>query len=230
MTDKKETVLDIDTTIMETSHKVESFYQNNKKNINTALIIIAGLVLTYLAYKYFYVEPKEKESESVAFHAQNWFAVDSFDLALNGQGDKMGFLAIADEYGMTKIGNLAHYYAGVCYLNKKDFQNAIDELEDFSTDSKILGPLREGLIGAAYSELGDFDKAASQYMKAAGMSKNKMTTPIYLKKAGLVYEELKEYSKAQKAYERIKMEYAESSEAMDIDKYIARAKMAAENN
>ena len=50
-----------------------------------------------------------------------------------------------------------------------------------------------------------------------------MISPIYLKKAGIAYESLKEYDKAVKAYETIKDKYASSMEASDIEKYIERA-------
>ena len=47
-----------------------------------------------------------------------------------------------------------------------------------------------------------------------------------LEKAGLAYENLKEYGKAVEAYKRIKEQYYNSMEASDIDKYITRAAAA----
>jgi hypothetical protein len=81
------------------------------------------------------------------FLHKTWFEIDSFDLALNGQGDKLGFLAIATDFGMTKTANLAHYYAGVCYMQKGDFASAIDQLEDFDTENKLIGPISNWLVG-----------------------------------------------------------------------------------
>lgn len=216
--------LDLDATLIETSHKVESFYENNKKGIQYGALVIVLAVGAYIGFRSFYLEPKEKEAQAAMFQAQAWFEKDSFDLALNGQGSIEGFNSISETYGLTKAGNLAHYYAGVCNMRKGDFAAAIDHLEDFSTDNELVGPLATGLLGDAYSESGDIDKAASQYMKAAGQSKNKLTSPIFLKKAGIAFEELKNYGKAADAYEKIKKDYSESQEAGDIDKYIARAK------
>lgn len=215
---------------METTHKVEEFYIKNKKNILTVAGVILGLIVLYVTYTKFYIEPKQIEAQNAIFPAQAWFEIDSFDLALNGKGDKQGFIAIADEYGMTKTGNLAHYYAGVCFMQKGDFTNAIEHLEDFSTDNKLVGPMAEGLLGDAYSETNDLSKAVKHYLKAASMSKNKLTSPIFLKKAGLVYEEQKEWGNALDVYEKIKTDYPESTEANDIDKFVARAKAAKENS
>jgi tetratricopeptide (TPR) repeat protein len=227
--EEKNQGLDLDTTLIETSHKVDNFYQSYKKQITTGIIAIIAIVGGYVAFKMFYIEPKEKEAQTAMYQAQVWFEQDSFNLALNGLGEMSGFLAIADEYGLTKSGNLAHYYAGVCYMRKGEFQNAIDMLDGFSTDNDLVGPLATGLKGDAYVELNDLDKGASLYMKAAGQSHNKITAPIFLKKAGIAFEELKSYDNAIRAYEKIKLEYAESSEAQDADKFIARATAAKGN-
>jgi len=227
--EEKNQGLDLDTTLIETSHKVDNFYQSYKKQITTGIIAIIAIVGGYVAFKMFYIEPKEKEAQTAMYQAQVWFEQDSFNLALNGLGEMSGFLAIADEYGLTKSGNLAHYYAGVCYMRKGEFQNAIDMLDGFSTDNDLVGPLATGLKGDDYVELNDLDKGASLYMKAAGQSHNKITAPIFLKKAGIAFEELKSYDNAIRAYEKIKLEYAESSEAQDADKFIARATAAKGN-
>ncbi len=224
--EEKNAELALDHQLLETTHKVEHFYNNYKKQINIFVIAAAVVVLGYVAYKMYYLEPKEKEAQAAMFNAQIWFEKDSFNLALKGQGDKLGFESIAEDYGITKAGNLAHYYAGVCYMRKGEFQNAIDQLEDFSSSNKLVGPLAEGLKGDAYVELNELEKGVKLYMKAANMTKNKLTSPVFLKKAGLVYEELKNYSEAVIVYEKIKKDYSEAQEAQDIDKYIARATAA----
>lgn len=221
--------LDLDTTLLETSHKVESFFTTYKKQITTGLLAVVAIIGGYFAFQMFYLEPKEKEAQAAMFQAQTWFEQDSFNLALNGLGEKPGFIAIIDEYGMTKAANLSKYYAGVCYMRKGEFQNAIDVLGGFSTDNDLVGPLATGLQGDAYVELNDIEKGASLYIKAAGQSKNRLTAPIFLKKAGIAFEELKSYDDALRAYEKIKTDYLESNEAQDIDKYIARATAAKGN-
>jgi tetratricopeptide (TPR) repeat protein len=215
--------LDLDKALVETTHKVEDFYSKNKKNINTALIALVVLVGAYIGYKKFYIEPKEAEGQKEIFMAQKAFEVDSFEIALKGNGTFKGFADIASEYSGTKAGNLAHYYAGICFLRTGAFQDAIDQLEDFSTSNELIAPLAEGAIGDAYVELGDLDQGAKHYTKAAKMNSNKLTSPVFFKKAGMVYEEQKDYSKAIDAYNTIKNDFSDAQEAQDIDKYIARA-------
>lgn len=45
---------------------------------------------------------------------------------------------------------------------------------------------------------------------------------MFLKKLGLVYEQLKDYKSAEEAYTKIKSEYPSSQEATIVDAYIAR--------
>lgn len=226
----KNNELDLDKSLVETSHKVEAFYIQNKKNINTVIIALIVVLGGYFGYKQFYLAPKEAEAQKEIFMAQKYFEIDSFGLALNGNDAFKGFSAIADEYSGTKVGNLAHYYAGICLLRTGAFQDAIDQLEDFSTTNELIAPLAEGAIGDAYVELADLDKGAKHYMKAAKMTSNKLTSPIFYKKAGLVFEEQKNYKDAIDAYTTIKTDFADAQEAQDIDKYIARATALSEGN
>ena len=223
MTQHKYDNLDLDAALANTTHKVEDFYSKNKKNINTAIIAVLAVVLGYFGIKKFYFEPREAEAQVEIFKAQQFFEVDSFALALKGSDKFKGFEAIADEYSGTKAGNLAHYYAGVCMVRTGNFEGAIEMLEGFSTDNPLIGPLATGLLGDAYVETGDVEKGAKLYVKAARMSKNKLTAPVFYKKAGVAFEELKSYDEAIDAYTAIKNDYTDVQEAADIDKYIARA-------
>ena len=74
------------------------------------------------------------------FKGEQYFAKDSFNLALNGNGaDYEGFEAIIDQYGSTSAGNLAKAYAGICYFKMGENEKALDLLKSFSgSDDMIL--------------------------------------------------------------------------------------------
>ena len=55
---------------------------------------------------------KENEAKAQMWMAEQYFERDSFNLALNGDGNYLGFLDIIEEYGITKSANLANYYYG----------------------------------------------------------------------------------------------------------------------
>lgn len=214
----EEPIIDVEQAYSKTEHYIEE----NKNRLATAALVIVAIVGGYFAYKYLYVQPLDEEAQKQMWKAEQYFEKDSFDLALNGDGNYFGFLQIIDDYGLTKTANLAHYYAGVSYLRKGEYETAIGHLEDFSSDDEMLSPIATGAIGDAFMELGKTEDALSQYVKAAEMKDNKFTAPLYLMKAGLAYELQGDYSGAKKVYEKIKKDYAETSEGRNVDKYLAR--------
>lgn len=204
--------------------RTEQFIEKNQKILTIIVGIIVVLILGYFGYKKFYLAPLEKEAQSQIFMAEMYFEQDSLNRALYGDGNYLGFLDIIDEYSSTKTGNLANYYAGICFLKNGEFEEAIDYLKNFSSSDQIIGPMASAAIGDAYMELGDPEKSITYYLEAAGKSNNEFTAPTFLMKAAWTYEELGEYNKALKIYKRIKKEFYKSYEAREIDKYIARAK------
>lgn len=206
--------------------KTEQFIEDNQKIISVVVGVIVAVVVIYLGLNKFYLQPKETEAQEQMFMAEQYFETDSFDLAINGDGNYLGFLDIIEDYGITKSANLAKYYAGISYLNIGEYETAIEYLDKFSTEDLLLAPIAAGAKGDAYAELGENDKALSQYIKAYKMSDNELTTPIYMMKAGKLLERNEDYKKALDIYEELKEKYPETNEGRSIDKYIARVQMA----
>ena len=184
---------------------------------------IVGIIVIFKAYQNFYIAPLEEEAQIEAYMAELYFQKDSFNLALNGDGQYAGFLDVADDYSSTKIGKLAHYYAGLCYLHTGDYENAVEYLEDFSSDDIIISSLAIGCTGDAYMELGDRDNAKEAYEDAVENSSNGVTAPRYMMKLAMIHELNGDYSDALDIYKTIKEEYKDSREASGIEKYISRA-------
>lgn len=203
--------------------KTEQYIEDNQKSLTIIVAAIIVIIGGYLAFQRLYINPLEKEAKAQMFVAEQYFERDSFNLALNGDGVELGFLDIIDDYGITQTANLANYYAGLSFLHLGDFETAIEYLKGFESDDQIISQIALGAIGDAYSEMEDYDKALSFYMKAATNNVNEFTSPIYLMKAAQINEHLEKYDKAVSIYERIKKDHPKSSEARHIDKYLSRA-------
>lgn len=212
---------------------IEFFYEKNKKAIQYGGGAILAIVALFSFYKFMWLPGQEKEAANEAFFAQTYFEKDSFNLALNGganvqtaDGPKvmLGFKDIADSYGSTKTGQVANYYAGICLLRTGKFEEAIEYLEKYNGSDEMLAPVAIGAIGDANMELNKIDEAIKFYLKAADKSTNNFTTPIYLKKAAFAYEQKANYTEALATYERLKNEFGKSTEAREVEKYIARVK------
>jgi TolA-binding protein len=215
-----ETLVDI----VEVKESAQGFIESNQKNILGGILAFILLVGGFLAYKHLYQTPREKDASSQLSQAQLQFEKDSFAIALSNPGNgAKGFLDIAKEYSGTKAGNLANYYAGVCYLHLGQYDSAIEYLEDFSAKGDVLPATRQSLLGDAYAEKGDLEKAASYYQKAVKVaSGNEFLASMYLKKVGLLAEKNQNWKAAAEAYNEIKTKYPLSIDGRDIDKYITR--------
>lgn len=200
----------------------ELFIEKNIKNIGIGVAAVSLVVLAILAFRNFYLKPREAEANKEMYKAQAAFAADSFKVALEGgKGDVVGFKEIASEYSITTSGKLAAAYAGICYFKLGQYEDAIKYLTQYDGKDEYFAASVVGLTGDCYVELNNTDKAISYFEKAAGFD-NQVVSPVYLKKAALVYESKNEKEKAEKLYTEIKEKYPKSQEASDIDKYIAR--------
>lgn len=216
--------------VEEVFSKSEQFIEKYQKVILIAVGVIVVVVLVVFGFKRFYIGPREKEAQSQMFMAEKYFEMDSLNKALNGDGQYLGFLAIMEDYSMTKSANLSHYYAGICYLKLGKYDQALEHLDKFSSDDKIIAPMAKGAMGDAYMELKQVEKAAGFYQDAADMNKNDFTTPLFLMKAAMAYEELGKLDRSLEFYKRIKEEYPRSNEGREIDKYISYTKSLLKKN
>ncbi len=205
--------------------RTEQFIEDNQKIISYVIGGIIFVVVAYLGFNKFYLQPKEDEALSQMFMAENYFEKDSFNLAINGDGNYLGFLDIIDDYGITKSANRAKYYTGISYLYLGQYEDALDYLKSFKIDDLLLAPIAEGAQGDAFMELGETDSALKQYKKAYSISDNELTTPIYMMKAANLLELMDELEDALSLYEEIKEKYPTSAEGTNIDKFIARVKL-----
>jgi tetratricopeptide (TPR) repeat protein len=210
--------------VEETLTKTEQFLEQNYKGLLYVLAVIVILVGLFWLGK-MYLSRRNDEAQSQMYQAERYLEMDSINLALNGDGNYLGFLDIAQDYKFTNAGNLARYSSGICYLHAGQYEDAIDMLKTYKKKDKVIGSLAIGAEGDAYVELGDTEEGIAKYIEAANFGSNSFNTPLFLMKAGELYELENNYAEALKLYQRIQDEYPESTEGLAIEKYIARAKV-----
>lgn len=209
--------------IAESIDKVEHYVHDNKKSLSIIGGTILLVVLGYFGYNQFIVKPQEEAAREDMFMAEQYFGMDSINLAIAGDGSYPGFEEIVENYGSSPSGNLAQYYLGMSYLKKGEYEKAIESLKNYDAEDDITGALALGAIGGAYMELGNLDESISFYKKASGWDANNFTCPLFLKKTAFAYEQKKDFTAALDLYNQIKKDYPMSTEARDIEKYIGRA-------
>jgi tetratricopeptide (TPR) repeat protein len=220
MTDKQQTI-PVETN--EVVAKVTGFWNQYGKKIGIGIGALAAAILAYFAYQFYMVAPKEKKAAEAIFKAQDYFAIDSLSLALNGDNaGNNGFLKIISKYGGTKSANLSHYYAGYIFLRQGDFKNAEKHLKEFSASNPLISARAKGLLADTYSEQGKKEEAAKLYKEAGSMvEKDDFFSPQYLARAAFLYEIMGKNKEAADLLKTIKEKYPSFKE-VDVDKYLGK--------
>lgn len=202
--------------------KIAASYEANKKVINTAVIAVVVAVGGFFAYKNLVVAPNEEKAGVAMMRAEQMFSIDSVNLALNGDATNAGFLKIIKKYEGTATANVAHFYAGSCYLKMGDYKSAIKHLEEFNPKGTVLENAKSGLLGDAYMETNDIKKGIEQYKSASSDADDDVYSPIYLQRLAIAYEKNNQPEEAKKAYIRIRDEYPRSFQSREVDKALAQ--------
>jgi tetratricopeptide (TPR) repeat protein len=199
----------------------ENWLEQNSKLVIGVVAVLLVAVAGYFGFMY-YKSNQDAQAQREMFQAIYYFEADSLNLALNGDGNNLGFIDIIDEYKFSDAANLAHFYAGVSYLKQGNYEAARLYLQDFSSNDLLVQARAYSLIGDAYMEEENFEEAATYYDKAAAYKPNRFFTPTYLMKAALAYEKLNQAEKAKAAYDQIITKYWESSEYQNARKFKAK--------
>ncbi|QOD61196.1 tetratricopeptide repeat protein [Polaribacter haliotis] len=227
------TTAEVFNTLDETASKSEQWIEKNSKPLFYSLVAVVVIFLAYLGYNKYIVEPNELEASNELAFPRKYFdeaatagsGIDSLlNLGLEGVDGKYGFLDIANSYSGTDAGNLANYYAGVSYLQLKEYDKAIEFLNKFNSDDALLGPVSLGAIGDAFADIDQPEEALDYYEKAANKKENDFTTPLYLYKAGQTAMQIKDFDKAESLFTKIKENYPNSDQGRDVEKFIYAAK------
>jgi tetratricopeptide (TPR) repeat protein len=199
-------------------------FAKNQNVILGALAAVLVLVIAFVGYQQYYLPTQNLEAQNVIFGAQEAFKAGKFNEALNGEvPNYVGFLSVANDYGSTQTGKLAHYYAGLSYLNLGDFDNAIAQLQQFDGDDLLIGAYALGALGDAYSEKGDMDKAIQYYKDAANHSENELSTPAFLLKSALALESKGNNKEAFEQLTKLDKNYPNfNAPSMDVETHLAR--------
>lgn len=204
--------------------KAKDFWSRNSKPIlgigAALLVVIAG----FFIYKQYFVKPKEEKAADVMSKAEEYFRLDSTRLALNGDGQNIGFLTVMSRYSGTDAANLAAFYAGACYIKLDDNANAIKYLKKFSSDAKQIQQRAYKLLGDAYADQGNAKEALDYYKKSAHhfeADKTAAAEALFLA-AYLADRVLKDPKQAIALFKELKEKFPATPQGSQVDQYLAQ--------
>lgn len=208
----------------EAMNRTELFFEQNGRKfiyIFVGLLVLAALVF---GYRSLIVAPRAEKAAEMIAEAQARFEAETpdFKLALEGDANGAGFLDVIEQYGSTPSGNLAKHYAGICYLRLGDLDNAAAYLAKYKPakgiPAEIVNAQNIGLQGDIAVEKGDYAAAIKLFEKAAKVSDNNLTAPMYLRKAALAANAMGNKEQALGFAQRIQNEFPASAEAQNAEK------------
>ena len=193
------------------------------KTISIAVGAVVLIVGGILIYKNLIQGPKEKKAADAIFRAEQFYAQDSLDKALNGEGIVLGLEKIISQYGSTDAGNRAKFMAGSIYVKKGNFDKAISYLKDFSTDAPQVQARAYKLLADAYAEKNKPKEALDYYKKAANhLEDDDMFASEALFLAAYLSDKvLNDKSGAVELYKEVKTKYGQTQWAFEAEKYLA---------
>lgn len=197
------------------SGKTEQFIENNSRNLMMAIGAVAVLIVGVVGYGKFVSEPAETGANEDAWRAEQYFMMDSVDLALNGDGLYPGLYDIIDDHDGTRAAARARYELGTILRNEGDFAGAIEAFEEAGLKDDVLSVLAQINIGDCEVELGNYSAAASAFGRAVSKGRSSsgedFLAPIALYKGALVDLELGENGAAKGKLRRIVEDYPSSN-------------------
>ena len=204
--------------------KAKDFWTRNSRLILGVGTILLLLVGGFFVYKKFFKDPKELKAKGDSYKAEEYYRNDSCRLALNGDGQYLGFLKIIDRYSGTDAANMAHFYAGSCYIKLKDNANAVTHLKKFSTDAKQIQQRAYKLLGDAYGDQGNWKEAVDYYKKAAHhFEADKVNSAEALDLAAYAtVQGLKNNDDAIALYKELKKKFPQTQQGQQADKNLAQ--------
>lgn len=213
-------------TLGQAMNKTELFLENNGRKMSYVLLALLVIGLVIYGYRALIMQPRAEKAAEMIAQAQERFEAENPDyvLALEGDANGAGFLEVIEQYGSTPSGNLAKHYAGICYLQTGDLDQAAAYLAKYSTVKGLPGALinaqNYGLQGDVAVEKGDYARAVKFYDKAIKATDNNLTAPMYLRKAGLAARANGDAKQAAGYFERILNDYPASMDAREAEKLL----------
>ena len=219
--EKQEDVWENPEVLADQLSKTEKFINENKALVGIVLTVVVFVVVGFLGYKY-YINTQNEEAQSEMYQAIFYYEQDSLEMALRGDGNYLGLVAITEDFPNTNAGNLANFYVGSIYMKQGKYELAQHYLTDFSSSDLLLQARSYSLLGDSFMEQSNFESALEYYNKAISYKANDQFTPVYIKKAAIAYEKLSDIEKAKEYYKKIIDNHKGSDLYQDAQKHFAR--------
>ncbi|WP_185873922.1 tetratricopeptide repeat protein [Blattabacterium cuenoti] len=201
-----------------------NYFFKKKKIILFFIITIFIIIGIYFFYKKIFLSSSEEKALKELIYAQKYLSQGVIDKAINNKkkykNTYLGFSGIITKYPYTKAGNIAKFYASICYYKLGNYKESIKIMNTFYAKDEILSSIKYGIIGDSLTQMNNKKEALKNYLKAANIKENEITTPLYYYKAALLAFYLKKYQDSKFFFKKIKKKYPLFLYKDNVDKYL----------
>ena len=212
-TNQEDVIVDVD----ELYSKSEQFVDKNRKQLTLGLGGAAALILVVIGYSSLVVAPQNTAAEEAAFMAEHYFAKDSADLAILGDGLNAGLEEILSDHSGTPAAARAAFELGIIHRDAARFEEAVEAFSAAGFSDDVFGPLTDANIGDCLVELGDLEGAEGHFASAASVAASglaaKALSPMCSYKRALVLLELGNEDQARKVLQDLAEDFPNSTYA-----------------
>ncbi|WP_185872297.1 tetratricopeptide repeat protein [Blattabacterium cuenoti] len=204
-------------------NKIKKHFQKKNRIFFYIIFLLLLIISIYFFFKKFFLYPSEKKALQELNYAQQYLYQGFIDKALNRKKNKinyLGFSGISSKYSFTKAGNISKFYAGICYYKLSNYKKAIDMMKNFSAKDEILSSIKYGIIGDSFTQMRNQKEALKNYIIAANIRENEITTPLYYYKAALLSFYMKEYKNSKFFFQKIENKYPFFLYKKNVEKYL----------
>ena len=203
--------------------RVQELYYEYQRLVYGIGIGVAVLLLGYFGYGYLQGMRADQAEEFLGGIILVYEAGE-YQTALDGTATAPGLVEIVEDYGSTPSGNLARFYAADAAFRLGDYDRAFDYFRSFEGGDDMIAASALAGQAAVYEINEEYARGGDLFRRAASIVEDDLNSPGYLMAAGRAYEKAGDFEEAVDAYERIREEYPESTQAQDIDFVLARAR------
>ena len=214
---KKKIQEDTIVNVEELASKSEQFVHQNRKQLTLGLGGVAAVILVVIGYSTLSAGPKNEAAEEAAFMAEHYFAKDSIDLAMFGDGLSAGLEEVLSDHAGTPAASRAAFELGIMHRDAARFEDAVEAFNQAGFSDDVFGPLTDANIGDCLVELGDLEGAESHFASAASRAASglaaKALSPMCSYKQALVLIELGDEAKAKSVLQDLAEDFPNSTYA-----------------
>lgn len=197
-------------------------YHGNRRILTGGAIGVLLIIAGILGYNYIQGERDAQAQEFLGAILLEYEKGD-YRISLDGIGENIGLLKIVERYGSTAAGNTARFYAGNAFFALKEYDQALEQFEQFRAGRDFLGASATAGRAAIHELHEEYSLAGDLFRRAADMDANAVRGPYYLRKSAHAYISSREIDLALDVIRQAKENYPEMDLMDEFDYLRGRA-------